>query len=390
MVLKVLIVFGTRPEAIKLAPVIHVLQQDGAIKPRVCVTRQHGEMLAQALDLFKIDVDIELKFDVAGLSISQSLAVMLSELHSVLVQEQPDVVLVQGDTTSCMAGALSAFYNRIPLVHIEAGLRTENLLAPYPEEGHRQMVSRIADLHMVPTVGARDHLLRENISSALIHVTGNTVIDALRLAHDMFPEDADTAFARKLYEQFGIPMVRLLKRMVVVTLHRRESIGAPFLELCGVLARCATQHPDWSFVYPVHLNPLINRSAHQIFEGISNIYLLPPQDYLTFVWLLSKSSFVVTDSGGVQEESEALGKPALIVRNCTDRPETLRNKKSLVTTTNAQEFEKLINLFLLEYGSSPITTLDNQVCDGIFGDGYSAQKIVNILKLKYGYSSSAG
>ncbi len=209
MVLKVLIVFGTRPEAIKLAPVIHVLQQDGAIIPRVCVTRQHGEMLAQALDLFKIDVDIELKFDVAGLSISQSLAGMLSELHSVLVQEQPDVVLVQGDTTSCMAGALSAFYNRIPLVHIEAGLRTGNLLAPYPEEGHRQMVSRIADLHMVPTVGACDHLLRENISSARIHVTGNTVIDALRLAHDMFPEDADTAFARKLYEQFGIPMVRL-------------------------------------------------------------------------------------------------------------------------------------------------------------------------------------
>lgn len=383
MVLKVFIVFGTRPEAIKLAPVIRALQQDEATSPIVCVTRQHREMLVQALELFQIETDIELNVDVSGLSIDQSLAGMLSELNSVLVREQPDVVLVQGDTTSCMAGALAAFYNRIPLVHIEAGLRTGNLLAPYPEEAHRQMVSRIADLHMVPTVGARDHLLRENISQALIYVTGNTVIDALRLALNMFPENADRVFARNLYEQFNIPLVRLTKRMVLVTLHRRESIGAPFSELCDALVRCAKKHPDWSFVYPVHLNPQIDRSARQIFEGISNIYLLPPQDYLTFVWLLSRSEFVVTDSGGVQEEAEALGKPALIVRNCTDRPETLANKKSMVTTTNAGEFEKLIELFLSKHADSPITTLEGQAFESVFGDGYSAQKIVDIVKLKY-------
>lgn len=383
MALKVLIIFGTRPEAIKLVPVICALQQDESITPVVCVTGQHREMLSQVLELFRVDVDIELNVDVSHLPISQSLAGMLTELEHVVTRVQPDVVLVQGDTTSCMAGALAAFYNQIPLVHIEAGLRTGNLLTPYPEEAHRQMVSRIADVHMVPTVGARDHLLRENINPASIHITGNTVVDALRLARDMLPENADALFIGRLVGQIKIPAARLMQRMVLITLHRRESIGETFSCLCNTIAECARKNPDWTFVYPVHLNPMIKEPAYQLLDGIPNIYLLPPQDYLTFVWLLARCELVVTDSGGVQEEAEALDKPLLIVRDRTDRPESLGNKKTVITGTDAAGVTKYLDSFLLEHRCSPEEMPGNSPRESIFGNGYSAQKIVTILKYRY-------
>lgn len=317
--MRVLSVFGTRPEAIKMAPVVLGLAGDQRFEGRVCVTGQHREMLDQVTDLFGIERHHDLKIMRAGQNLTQVTTAILEGLQTVLAQEKPDIVLVHGDTTTTLAASLAAFYARIPVGHVEAGLRTGNMDSPWPEEGNRKLTGALARLHFAPTTTSRDALLCEAVPAQNIYVTGNTVVDALLNIKTRI--ESTPALDSQFQQSFDF--LEPSRRMVLVTGHRRESFGDGFERICAALARLADQFTDLDIVYPVHLNPQVQEPVNRILGQRANIHLIAPQEYLPFVYLMNRSEIILTDSGGIQEEAPSLGKPVLVMRDTTERPEAI-------------------------------------------------------------------
>ncbi|CBJ40673.1 UDP-N-acetylglucosamine 2-epimerase (plasmid) [Ralstonia solanacearum CMR15] len=316
---KVLVVFGTRPEAIKMAPLVKALQADTSMQCGVCVTAQHREMLDQVLRLFEIRPDYDLNVMKPGQDLYELTSNILTGVKSVLESFAPDLVLVHGDTSTTLATTLAAYYKQVPVGHIEAGLRTGNLYSPWPEEANRKVTGSLASLHFAPTERSRRNLLNEGVSADAVVVTGNTVIDALLSVRQRL--QTDTALCR--HTASLIPYHIGERRIVLVTGHRRESFGDGFERICAALASIARAHPDVDIVYPVHLNPNVREPVGRLLKGIDNIHLIEPLDYLPFVYLMDKSHIILTDSGGIQEEAPSLGKPVLVMRDTTERPEAV-------------------------------------------------------------------
>ena len=328
MAYKVLSVFGTRPEAIKMAPVVLALRDDQAIESRVCVTAQHRQMLDQVLNLFEITPDFDLDLMRPNQDLYDITGRILLGMRDVLKDYQPDLVLVHGDTTTCFAVSLAAFYQQIPVGHVEAGLRTGNMLAPFPEEANRALVGRLATHHFAPTASSEANLLKENVPSANITVTGNTVIDALlwvKARLNNYDNDVwRQAVGEQVYQRLDASDENGKQReLVLITGHRRENFGQGFIDLCTAIKTLAQAHPDWEFVYPVHLNPNVQQPVFDILSDLANVALIDPQDYLPFTWLMNRASLILTDSGGIQEEAPSLGKPVLVMRSVTERPEAV-------------------------------------------------------------------
>lgn len=319
MVLKVLSVFGTRPEAIKMAPLALALQADSRFESRICVTGQHREMLDQVLALFKLSPDFDLGVMRPGQDLTDVTVAILAGLKSVFLNYKPDVVLVHGDTSTTLAASLAAYYQKIPVAHVEAGLRTGNIYLPWPEEGNRKLVAALASMHFSPTDAARQNLLSEGVSCANIVVTGNTVIDGLLKV--VAALSSDSSLKQQLNKQFSF--LDSQRRIILVTGHRRESFGRGFENICHALYEVADIFPDVDIVYPVHLNPNVREPVNRLLAGIDNIHLIEPLDYLPFVYLMSRSYLILTDSGGIQEEAPSLGKPVLVMRDVTERPEAV-------------------------------------------------------------------
>ena len=340
---KILVVFGTRPEAIKMSPVIHALRKKCDVK--VCVTGQHRQMLDQVLTLFEITPDHDLDIMKPGQDLFSVTSKVLLGIKKILNLVNPDIVLVHGDTTTSMVVAMAAFYLKIPLGHVEAGLRTYDIDAPFPEEFNRQLTSKIATLHFAPTIAARQNLLNERVPDSQIFVTGNTVIDALlTIVEKARASNFTESILRK------VPFLKLKKRdipkILLVTGHRRENFGKGFEEICNALHQIAVKNPDIQIIYPVHLNPNVQEPVNRILSNIKNIYLLKPMEYLTFVKLMDLSYLILTDSGGIQEEAPSLGKPVLVMRESTERPEAIKAGTVKLIGTNQSEIVKMVNQLL--------------------------------------------
>ena len=316
--MKVFIVFGTRPEGIKMAPVIRVLEQE--LEVVVCVTAQHREMLDQVLDLFEIKPDYDLNIMLRKQDLFDVTINVLDHLKPVLQKERPDLVLVHGDTTTSMAASLAAFYLQIPVGHVEAGLRTYDIFSPFPEELNRQITSRISSYHFAPTEQARKNLLSEKVVDDMIFVTGNTVIDALL---SIVKKARVTPFSKKIVDKLPFLLSSQLPRIVLVTGHRRENFGEGFEEICKSLRDLANEYPDVEIIYPVHLNPNVREPVNRILSNLKNLHLIDPLNYLPFIKLMDMSYLILTDSGGIQEEAPSLGKPVLVMRETTERPEAV-------------------------------------------------------------------
>ena len=328
---KIMLVFGTRPEAIKMAPLVKEFQKHSdEFQTIVCVTGQHREMLDQVLRIFEIVPDYDLNIMKQGQDLYDVTTRVLLGMRDVLKETQPDIVLVHGDTTTSTAAALAAFYQQIPVGHVEAGLRTHNIYSPWPEEMNRQITGRIATYHFSPTPLSKSNLLAEGVEEEKITVTGNTVIDALYMVVDKIKSDkALNAELEALLKQSGYDVNRLSggKKLVLITGHRRENFGDGFIHMCTAIKDLTQEYPDVDFVYPMHLNPNVRKPIHEVFgkdlTGLSNMFFIEPLEYLSFVYLMEKSTIVLTDSGGIQEEAPGLGKPVLVMRDTTERPEAL-------------------------------------------------------------------
>ncbi|NYH10655.1 non-hydrolyzing UDP-N-acetylglucosamine 2-epimerase [Pseudomonas moraviensis] len=319
MTLKTLCVFGTRPEAIKMAPLALSLAADERFEAKVCVTGQHRQMLDQVLDLFEIKPDFDLNIMKPGQDLTDVTTAILQGMKKVFAEYKPDIVLVHGDTATTLATTLAAYYQQIPVAHVEAGLRTGNLYSPWPEEANRKLTGALAAVHFAPTETSRQNLLKEGVAEASIHVTGNTVIDALL---DVVSRVTNTdSLQQAFHEQFSF--IGEGKRVILVTGHRRESFGDGFENICKALATTAKAFPDVEIVYPVHLNPNVREPVNRLLAGIENIHLIEPLEYLPFVWLMNRSYLILSDSGGIQEEAPSLGKPVLVMRDTTERPEAV-------------------------------------------------------------------
>lgn len=377
--LKILSIFGTRPEAIKMVPVVRALEAEAtSFKSIVCVTGQHRQMLDQVLDLFGISPDHDLNIMAESQSLADITAAVLLGLQGVLNAVRPDLVLVHGDTTTTMAATLAAYYCRIPIGHVEAGLRTGNKYAPFPEEVNRRVTGVVADAHFAPSIAARQNLLREGVADDTIFVVGNTAVDAVMHARNII--ESDSRLRARLEERFSF--LDTVRRTILVTGHRRENIGADLEQICLALKDLARMRPDLDIVYPVHLNPKI-RDAVQGIIGPNNetIHLIEPVDYISFIYLMTRSYLVLTDSGGIQEEAPTLGKPLLVMRSVTERPEAVlagtarlvgASREKIVTTTmrlldDPDEYQQMIGR------------------ENPYGDGRTARRIVDVLKsLTYG------
>jgi UDP-N-acetylglucosamine 2-epimerase (non-hydrolysing) len=375
MVSKVLSVFGTRPEAIKMAPIVCLLSKDSRFKSSICVTAQHRHMLDQVLNIFDIRPNRDLDLMLPKQDLFDLTARVLIGMRQILREERPDVVLVHGDTTTCFAAALAAFNEQIPVGHIEAGLRTWNLRAPFPEEGNRAMVSRIATFNYAPTWQASQNLLAEGIDKARIEVTGNTVIDALLMVR----RNVLACNPTRWVDHFGGELVKRLidrtRRFILVTGHRRENRGRGLVELCTAIREMACIHPDWDFVYPMHLSPDVQIPVSEILRDIPNIGLLAPQDYESFVWLMENADLILTDSGGIQEEAASLCKPVLVARETTERPEAVAaGTVRLVGTSRASITKGVTELLTDEVEYGRMAAASNP-----FGDGLAAGRIVEHL-----------
>jgi len=329
---KVLTVFGTRPEAIKMAPLVEALRKDQRFDAQVCVTAQHREMLDQVLDLFGITPDHDLNVMKPGQTLHEVTSRILEGLAPLLKSEQPDVVLVHGDTATTLAASLAAYYSRVPVGHVEAGLRTGNMDSPWPEEGNRRGTAALASLHFAPTQKARENLLKENIDPQSVTVTGNTVIDALFSVRERITSHKN--LTDRLADEFSF--LDLDRKLVLVTGHRRESFGGGFERICEALRRIANQYPEAEIVYPVHLNPNVKEPVHGLLGGVENVHLIEPLDYLPFVFLMNQAQIILTDSGGIQEEAPSLGKPVLVMRETTERPEALEAGTVRLVGTNVE------------------------------------------------------
>ena len=342
---KILAVFGTRPEAIKMAPVILALGDNFDVK--ICVTAQHRQMLDQVLELFEITPDYDLDIMQPGQDLFDITSNVLLGVKKVLQIEEPDVVLVHGDTTTSMATAMAAFYLKIPVGHVEAGLRTYDINSPFPEEFNRQITSRIATLHFAPTKISRQNLLDEKVSDSQIYVTGNTVIDALlsMVEKARIIDFSDTLLKRMPFlkqEKSGMP------RIILVTGHRRENFGLGFEEICHALSVVANENPDIHIIYPVHLNPNVREPVNRILSNLNNVHLIEPMEYLTFIKLMDLSYLILTDSGGIQEEAPSLGKPVLVMRDTTERPEAVESGTVKLVGTNKNDIVKMVNRLLTD------------------------------------------
>ncbi|MBI1813386.1 MAG: UDP-N-acetylglucosamine 2-epimerase (non-hydrolyzing) [Deltaproteobacteria bacterium] len=365
---KILVVFGTRPEAIKLAPVIAALRTVADV--HVCVTAQHRQMLDQVLRAFAIQPDRDLNVMRAGQDLTDITAAVLSGIRDVLADERPDLVVVQGDTTTTMAVALGAFYARVPVAHVEAGLRTGDPASPFPEEINRRVTTVLADLHFAPTNGARDNLLAEGIAPDRITVTGNTGIDALlattgRLARGEIAVQLPDA----------VEQVSRGRRMILVTGHRRESFGAGFLNICRALRQIAAEHPDVALVYPVHLNPNVREPVHRLLSGVPSIALIEPLDYLPFVALMQRAVILLTDSGGVQEEAPSLGTPVLVMREKTERPEGITAGVATLVGTDPARICGEVDRLLRERSAGAQSSAKANP----YGDGRAAERIATAV-----------
>lgn len=367
--MKILTVFGTRPEAIKLAPLVKLLQRRDGIEARVCVTAQHRQMLDQVLEIFEIkpEYDLDLMKHAQGLQYITS--AVLGALTDILRQWRPDRLIVQGDTTTTFAASLAAFYERIPVCHVEAGLRTGNLYSPWPEEMNRRVTTIVSALHFPPTAEAAENLRREGVDPALIHVTGNTVIDALFHTRDLIANDA--ALGAELGARFDY--IDPAKKLILVTGHRRENFDGGLARVCEALAALADR-PDVSIIYAVHLNPEVQKAAAAL-ERHPNIRLIPPQDYLSFVYLMTRSYIIVTDSGGVQEEAPSLGKPVLVTRDTTERPEAVKAGTVELVGTDGAALIARASLLLDDAGHYRKMSMAHNP----YGDGAACQRILERL-----------
>ena len=381
---KIMLVFGTRPEAIKMAPLVKEFQKHtDDFKTIVCVTGQHREMLDQVLNIFDIKPDYDLNIMKQGQDLYDVTARVLLGMRNVLKETQPDVVLVHGDTTTSTASALAAFYQQIPVGHVEAGLRTHNIYSPWPEEMNRLITSRIATYNFSPTKLSRQNLLDEGVKDSSISVTGNSVIDALHIVVNRIKNDAAlNKDLEKVLATAGYDVNRLNdgRRLVLITGHRRENFGDGFISMCNAIKDLSNKYPEVDFVYPMHLNPNVRKPIHEVFgsdlSNLGNMFFIEPLEYLSFVYLMEKSSIVLTDSGGIQEEAPGLGKPVLVMRDTTERPEALdAGTVKLVGT----DYDKIMNeVSTLLDDAAAYDKMSKAV--NPYGDGLACGRIVNVLK----------
>ena len=366
--MKVLTIFGTRPEAIKMAPLVKSLAKQETIESKLCVTGQHREMLDQVLELFELVPDYDLNIMKSGQSLSDIASRIMNEIQPVFDDFNPDLILVHGDTSTTFFAALSGYYHQAKIGHIEAGLRTGDIYSPWPEEANRKLVSCITNFHFAPTPQARLNLLKEGVNDENIFVTGNTVIDALLYIKDLINSEIE------LEEKMGVmfPMLSESRKMVLITGHRRENFGGGFERICSSILQVATLHPSVDFVYPVHLNPKVREPVNKILSSHSNIHLIEPQGYIEFVYLMTKSDIILTDSGGIQEEAPSLGKPVLVMRDTTERPEGIDAGTSKLVGADTNLIVSSVEMILNnkeEY---------DKMAKSInpYGDGHASEKIL--------------
>ena len=382
--INVLIIFGTRPEAIKMAPVVKTLQKNNNIfDVKVCVTAQHRDLLDQVLEIFQIKPDYDLNIMKQEQDLYDVTAKVLTGIRDVLKEAEPDVVFVHGDTTTSMATALATFYQQIPVGHVEAGLRTHNIYSPWPEEMNRQLTGRIATYHFSPTLLSKQNLLNEGIGEDNIVVTGNTVIDALYMVVEKIKTDKKLNSELELaLNKAGYNVNRLQneKKMVLVTGHRRENFGNGFISMCHAIRALREKYLEVDFVYPMHLNPNVRSAIHEVFgdnlSGLSNMFFIEPLEYLSFVCLMEKATVVLTDSGGIQEEAPALGKPVLVMRNTTERPEALEAGTAKLVGTN---YDRIVNEVSALLDNRDYYDQRSQAVNP-YGDGFACRRIVEVLR----------
>ena len=369
---KVLLVFGTRPEAIKMAPLaLQLKQQEASFETKVCVTGQHRQMLDQVLELFNLTPDFDLNLMKPGQTLSDITSGVLKGLEQVFAEWTPDVVLVHGDTATTFAASLAAYYHKITVGHVEAGLRTGDIYSPWPEEANRKLTGALTTYHFAPTQSSYNNLIKENIDPKNITITGNTVIDALLTVKEKV--ETDQAIITQFEQQFNF--LDSTKKLILVTGHRRENFGQGFLNICTALANLAKQYPDVQIVYPVHLNPNVQKPVNELLSGISNIYLIAPQDYLPFVYLMNRSYLILTDSGGIQEEAPSLGKPVLVMRDTTERPEAVEAGTVKLVGTDAA----LIQQSVIELLENTDLYQTMAAAHNPYGDGTASQQIIRAL-----------
>ena len=370
--MKILSLFGTRPEAIKMAPIIKLLERDHFFTSTICITAQHRQMLDQVLDLFDLTPDYDLNIMKKDQDLFDITSSVLLRVRDVLEHERPDMILVHGDTTTCFAGTLAGFYSQIPVGHVEAGLRTGNLMAPFPEEANRVMTTRLAKLHLAPTEEARQNLLRENIPHEAISVTGNSVIDALLWVRKKVSKKNEWG------EVFGSAKEIIQNQMpfILITGHRRENLGTGFLNICHAISTLATRHPEIHFIYPVHLNPQVQQPVNSLLGKIENIHLIKPLDYAPFVYAMDRCKLILTDSGGVQEEAPSLGKTVLVMRNTTERPEALAAGTVILVGTNTEKIISETERLLSAPDKQPFDITKQNP----YGDGKAAGRITEAIR----------
>lgn len=367
---KILVVMGTRPEAIKMAPLVHALRAEPRLKTTVCLTAQHRHMLDQVLKVFDIKADVDLDLMKPGQGLSELNGNVLRGMDQIIEQHKPDCVLVHGDTTTAMAAGMAAFYRHVPVGHVEAGLRTHDLYHPWPEEMNRRVIDLMANYYYAPTEVSRDNLIREGVAPERIHVTGNTVIDALLMMTERFKRDP--ALSRQMASAF--PFLDPAKKLLLVTGHRRENHGEPLMNVCHALKQLA-EYPDVQVVYPVHPNPNVRKAIDQVFGGNPRIHLIEPIDYQHFVYLMQQACIILTDSGGIQEEAPSLGKPVLVLRDVTERPEAVAaGTVRLVGTDTSRILQECGLLLADEAYYSTFAQRRNP-----YGDGTASQRIVESL-----------
>ena len=373
---KILLVFGTRPEAIKMAPLVKAFQKDTEhFETRVCVTAQHRQMLDQVLEVFGITPEYDLNIMAPNQDLYDITAKVLMGLREVLKDFRPDTVLVHGDTTTSMAASRAAFYMQIPVGHVEAGLRTYNMLSPWPEEMNRQVTDRICTYYFAPTEQSKKNLLQENIDEKKIFITGNTVIDALLMAVDII--SSTPGMEEKIAKEFQEKGYTVGNReYILVTGHRRENFGEGFLHICKAIKELAALHPDMDIVYPVHLNPNVQKPVYELLSGVDNVYLISPLDYLPFIYAMQHSTLLLTDSGGVQEEAPSLGKPVLVMRDTTERPEAVEAGTVKLVGTDAEAIVSNVTALLQDKEMYKRMSETHNP----YGDGQACERIMVALR----------